>query len=88
VKCSNCDNEAIYVYQTASTKAVHYCASCLPSFLRGAAKTGALNIPEAHEQVTEEVVATLSPEAVTKPRKRRKPVDWVDPAVVVEPEEE
>lgn len=80
MKCANCSNPALYVYDPKPLRPTPYCSEHLPSFLRQAAKSGALPVTEAYEQTKREAIAALSPaspavepEAPTPaPKKRRR----------------
>lgn len=82
MKCANCDNEALYTYQTPSVGPIHYCVKCLPAFLRPAAKAGALDRAPAFAEQAAVVAEVLSPDAEVKPSKRRSKREQAQPAPV------
>jgi len=67
MKCANCDNEALYVYQGESMWPIPYCVDCLPSFLRPQAKAGLLGITEAHTASRMSAVEALATAAYADP---------------------
>lgn len=79
MKCANCDTDALYIYERAEVAAIPYCASCLPSFLKKAARSGVLPTTEAHAATKQEVAEILSPEAPSARRKRPAKQVWKDP---------
>lgn len=89
MKCANCDNEALYTYQTPSVGPIHYCVSCLPAFLRPLAKSGALTVTPAFTEQAAVVAEVLSPDAEVKPSKRRSKREQAEvvEAPVEEPQE-
>lgn len=84
MKCANCDNEALYVYDTVGSNDVLYCASCLPGFLRPALKAGVLTTTASYQARQAEVLALLAPKP--EPVVVEEPV--VEPVVEETPVEE
>ena len=74
--CSNCRREAIYIYDPRPLTATYYCERCLPSFLRHAAKVGALQTTDSFDRIKSEALAKLSAPAaeVVEPEVAEEPV--------------
>lgn len=80
MKCSNCDGEALFVYDVPSVKNQGYCADHLTRFMRDNIKNGTVIRTDAYLAVQEEAVTKTQ---TTKPKRRsRKP--WVDPEAPTE----
>lgn len=97
MKCSNCPNEAVYVYEGSGIKDTPYCVPCLPSFLLPRVKDQTLKTTEAYDEIKSEVLETLTPaeessEATLTPvstqRRRRTKTKPVNDAPAEEQAEE
>jgi hypothetical protein len=89
--CSDCPSPALYVYDPPKIRPTYFCEKHLPSFLKQAAKSGALKTTEKFADVKASALAALAPvvEAVEEPapkRRRRKKVQ-VEDFVEVESED-
>ena len=87
MKCANCDNPALYVYDTAGVRPTPYCDVDLPSFLRPAARSGLLTTTDAFEGTRQSAIATLAlpPEAPAPKRKRGKSTQPVEESTAPDP---
>lgn len=61
MKCANCSQQALYVYDVPATETLYYCNDCLPSFLRVQAKAGLLPTTDAYAAAQAEVADLLAP---------------------------
>lgn len=67
MKCSNCSNDAIYVYEGAGIRDTPYCLTCLPSFARPMAKANVLKTTESYQSTKEQVLSRLAPSTSEDP---------------------
>lgn len=81
MKCSNCDNEALFVYDVPSVKTQGYCADHLTRFMRDNIKNGTAVRTEALTALKDEAVVKTQ---TTKPKRRPRKA-WVDPVVETDP---
>lgn len=99
MKCANCSEPALYVYDAKPLRPTPYCATHLPTFLRQAAKAGLLPVTDAYNDARREAFAILAPvqeaapveeAAPEAPKKRRrtKKAAPVEEAPVETPTEE
>jgi hypothetical protein len=61
VKCANCDNEALYVYDVPATDTVYFCSVHLPRFLRKQAESGLLPTTDAYAVKQAQIAEILAP---------------------------
>lgn len=57
--CSNCADEAMYIYDPRGAVATYFCGSHLPSFLQKSAKSGALKTTDHFSDVRASALAEL-----------------------------
>lgn len=91
MKCANCTDAAIYVYEGPGVRDTPYCLTCLPSFVKPLVKAKAIKTTELYESTKTDVLAKLAPEPVedepvveaapAPKRRRRKVADDAEPAV-------
>lgn len=62
MNCANCDQPALWIYESPASDDLPFCEKHLPGFLRKAARDGVLTTTEAYQQAVTEVAALLSPE--------------------------
>ena len=90
MKCDNCSKDAIYLYDPRPLAASAYCNSHLPSFLRHAAKVGALQTLPAFEDQKAAALARLAvsqpAEAEPEPAEAVEEPDQTDSSVPPETE--
>lgn len=67
MKCANCDNDALWVYEPNGANDVPYCEKDLPGFLREQARAGLLTKTDTYEAVAAEVAVILAPPVDVKP---------------------
>lgn len=75
MKCANCQEPALYLYDPKPLAPTAYCATHLPRFLRQPAKAGLLPVTEAFDALKKETFAALSPTPAEEPKpapRRRK----------------
>ena len=70
MKCSNCDKDALFVYQLTLNKVIPYCGKHLPAFLETRRKADLLKTTEAWSKEKESALATLE----FKTKKQEEPV--------------
>jgi hypothetical protein len=73
MKCANCDNDALWLYEPDGANDVPYCDKDLPSFLREQARAGLLRKTEAYDAVAAEVATILAPPVELAPVPVKKP---------------
>lgn len=81
MKCSNCPNDAIYVYEGSGVQDIPYCLKCLPSFMKPMVKAKMVRTTDAYRRAREDVLSRLAPETTEEskdeevkapaPRRRR-----------------
>lgn len=76
MKCVNCENIAKYNYEPSEGQLLSYCVNCLPSFLKGRAIAGHLEIREESKSEVTDAIAILQEAA---------PIFVEEEAVVEEP---
>ena len=86
MKCSNCDAEALFIYETSSTHDQPYCNACLPAFLRDHARKGLLKTTEQYLRVKQELAAKMAPEQPKPAKKAKETAPVVDTPAPVDEE--
>lgn len=74
MKCANCDNGALFVYQITAEKEILYCGKHLPRFLDARRRAGNLKTTDefaAERSAALEIVSTPQ-EPAPKSKKRKK----------------
>lgn len=69
MKCANCDEIALYVYQGSGIRETAYCVSCLPKFLRAQAKAGVLPTTAAFAEIKGRLEAQGQTEVAEEPKR-------------------
>lgn len=64
MQCSNCADEAMYIYDPRGAVATYFCGAHLPSFLQKSAKSGLLKTTEHFSDVRASALAELRPAPV------------------------
>ena len=64
MQCSNCADEAMYIYDPRGAVATYFCGAHLPSFLQKSAKSGLLKTTEHFSDVRASALADLRPAPV------------------------
>lgn len=64
MQCSNCADEAMYIYDPRGAVATFFCSAHLPSFLQKSAKSGLLKTTEHFSDVRSSALAELRPAPV------------------------
>ena len=64
MKCVNCQNTATYNYEPSQGHILSYCVNCLPSFLKGRALAGHLEVTAESKTEVNDAIAILK-EATT-----------------------
>jgi hypothetical protein len=64
MKCVNCENTATYNYEPSQGQVISYCVNCLPSFLKGRALAGHLEVTAESKTEVDDAIAILQ-EATT-----------------------
>lgn len=77
MKCANCSDEAIYVYDVAATQTLFFCDKHLPKFLRASARAGTLPRTEAYAKIQQEVLEILATEPEVEEPVVEEPVEEV-----------
>lgn len=103
MNCSNCADEALYIYDPRGALATYFCGVHLPSFLQKSAKAGLLKTTEHFGDVRASALADLRPapveplsvdgdetaeEPAPPPRRRRRPTKKAADRVVAPSETE
>jgi hypothetical protein len=77
MKCSNCNNDALYEYKLTQKNSVFYCGKDLPKFLDARKRAGLLTITPKFTEEKELAMAALAPSVVeplveepTEPKKK------------------
>ena len=60
MKCANCDNDAMYIYDLTTKTSIPYCGKHLPLFLEQRKKAGLLRTTDQHDTSLDEASAVLS----------------------------
>ena len=60
MKCANCNEDALYIYQITLSSQIFYCNTHLPSFLLKAKKAGLLQTTDALKTVLEEGLKNIA----------------------------
>lgn len=96
MQCSNCTDEAMYIYDPRGAVATYFCGAHLPSFLHKSAKSGLLKTTDHFSDVRTSALAELRPapveettvevaDEVPAPKRRRsRKKAVVEPEVPVE----
>lgn len=80
MKCSNCNNDAMYEYKLTMNKSLFYCGNDLPAFLGPRKKAGLLtltskneeNLASALDALTTSTAEPQSPKEDTTPKRTTK----------------
>lgn len=74
MKCANCDNGALFVYQITAEKEILYCEKHLPRFLDARRRAGNLKTTDEFTEKRSEALALVETpeEPAPKPKKRKK----------------
>ena len=84
MKCLNCDDSALFVYENPTVEPQPFCNAHLPSFMRPLAKAGLLTTTDAYAEIKkstlESLAAPTADDAPVPTRKRRgkREVDTTD----------
>jgi hypothetical protein len=84
MKCLNCDDSALFVYENPTVEPQPFCNAHLPSFMRPLAKAGLLTTTDAYAEIKkstlESLAAPTADDAPVPARKRRgkREVDTTD----------
>ena len=75
MKCLNCDDSALFVYENPTVEPQPFCNAHLPSFMRPLAKAGLLTTTDAYAEIKkstlESLAAPVADDAPVPTRKRR-----------------
>ena len=67
MKCANCENDAMYVYDLTAKTSIPYCGKHLPLFLEQRKKAGLLRTTEQHAAELDTAANVLSPASASEP---------------------
>jgi hypothetical protein len=60
MKCANCNEDALYVYNITTTKGTSYCGEHLPRFLEARKKAGLLKTTDSLKSKQDDALQILS----------------------------
>lgn len=73
MKCANCDNGALFVYQITAENEIFYCGKHLPRFLDARRRAGNLKTTDEFAEERKTALETVaSPAEPAAPKKRKK----------------